>query len=140
MNHISPLSYLFSIFKLLQLVVLVNGYVSGLHRLFAEQKGGVRKKYDILITMLPFRNKKIARWLFVLLVFLILAYAFFEARNIVQGPQILIATPPGGTTVTSQLVEITGNTKNIQDITLDGRDIYIDEDGVFTERLLLSPG
>ena len=90
--------------------------------------------------MLPFRNKKIARWLFVLFVLFVLAYAFFEARNIVLGPQILIATPPGGTTVTSQLVEITGNTKNIQDITLEGRDIYIDEEGVFTERLLLSPG
>ena len=90
--------------------------------------------------MIPFRNKKITRWLFILFIILIFAYAFFEARNIVLGPQILITTPVGGTTVTSQLVEITGGTKNIKDITLEGRNIYIDEAGVFTEKLLLYPG
>lgn len=89
--------------------------------------------------MLPYHTR-ITKYLFIIFLILIFAYAFFEARNIFLGPIIKISTPEAGITVQSQAVEITGAIKNVTTITLDGRALLINEAGEFTEKLLLSPG
>jgi len=55
------------------------------------------------------------------------------------GPQIHL---PAGeiTTVSDELIEIRGTVKNVVEITLDGRLIFIDSDGNFVEKLLLADG
>lgn len=72
--------------------------------------------------------------------FLILGYAFYQSRNLLVGPVIEVSEPQNGQTVNHQLINVTGATKNIKKITIDDRQIDIDESGVFSERLLLSEG
>lgn len=89
--------------------------------------------------MLPYHTR-ITKYLSVLFLVLVLAYAFFEARNIFFGPIIKIVAPAAGLTVKSQVVEIKGAVKNVTKITLDGRALLVNEVGEFAERLLLAPG
>ncbi len=87
--------------------------------------------------MLPYHTK-ITKYLFALFLILVLAYAYFEARNIFSGPVITI--PKGEVTTESALVEIAGAVKNVTEITLDGRAIFVNEKKEFNEKLLLAPG
>ncbi|HVU84004.1 MAG TPA: hypothetical protein VHC50_04140, partial [Puia sp.] len=45
-----------------------------------------------------------------------------------------------GSTVTSQVLNITGNARNAIELTLNGREISIDQAGDFGESLALLPG
>ena len=75
-----------------------------------------------------------------LIIFVILGYSLFQARNLIQGPLVTITSPLNGAVVTVPLVEIRGIAKNISRIELNNRDIVIDENGHFAEQLLLAPG
>ncbi|MEK7157654.1 MAG: hypothetical protein AAB688_01085 [Patescibacteria group bacterium] len=72
--------------------------------------------------------------------FLILGYAFYQSRSLLAGPLIDVREPKNGQTIDHQLIKIVGGTKNIKKITLNDRQIYVDEFGDFNERLLLSEG
>lgn len=77
----------------------------------------------------------------ILFVFIIVGYSIFQAHNIVTGPEIALAdTIVSGEVVNDQMVDISGNAKNISFISLDDRPINIDESGQFNEKLLLYPG
>ncbi len=89
--------------------------------------------------MLPY-HRKITKYLFIIFVLLVLAYAYFEAQDIFSGPDINISGPISGFTVSSQLVTITGNVRNVTELELDGKQITINEDGEFAYKLLLAPG
>jgi hypothetical protein len=71
---------------------------------------------------------------------LIACYALFQARNLILGPQVSITAPAPGETIDSPLVTITGTAKNITYISLNDRQIFVDEKGDFSESLLASPG
>lgn len=77
---------------------------------------------------------------FILLFGLIAGYALFTSRFLIEGPIITIDSPKNGSTMTSPLVEIRGSAQNITFITLDDRQIFIDANGDFDEKLLLQPG
>ncbi len=66
-------------------------------------------------------------------------YTLFQARFMIQGPQITITQ---GIPVSSneRIVTIAGIAKNITKITLNGRQIFTDEYGGFTEALVLENG
>ena len=70
----------------------------------------------------------------------VFGYSYMEAEGIIAGPQVTISSPETGATVYNSLIYIEGQTKNSTRITLNGREIFIDEEGFFTERLLLYPG
>lgn len=74
--------------------------------------------------------------LFVLLVF----YALYEARALISGPYIKINQPQDGSMVASPLVIVEGESSNISWISLNGRQIFTDNDGRWSEKLLVSPG
>ena len=78
--------------------------------------------------------------IFILLLLGILGYTYFQVQNVVTGPVITISSPLHGSTLSSSLVEITGSTRNISSISLNGRQIFIDESAYFREKVLLSPG
>jgi hypothetical protein len=67
-------------------------------------------------------------------------YSYFESRNIVNGPMISISEPQNGAVIKVPLVEIKGKTKNISSISLNDRQITVDDKGEFKEKLLLSSG
>ncbi|MBI2618339.1 hypothetical protein HYW58_02725 [Candidatus Kaiserbacteria bacterium] len=77
---------------------------------------------------------------FIILLLGILGYTYFQMHNLVIGPVITIKTPQNGATLFASLTEVVGTTKNISEITINDRRIFIDETGVFKEKLLLSPG
>lgn len=84
-------------------------------------------------------RSRLTKYLFAALVVAILIYAYFEARNLLYGPQIELAHS-GAITVHEELVAISGTVENVTEITLSGRPVFIDDTGLFTEELLLAEG
>ena len=70
----------------------------------------------------------------------ILGYAYFRTQDYLGGPQVTILTPQNGETTHNPLLTIQGQTKNIADITLNDRKIFINKEGLFMEEILLYPG
>lgn len=81
--------------------------------------------------------KILAGSVFLLMIF---GYSFYQSRNIFTGPMITVNEPENGSTVSEQMIKISGIVKNIKKISLNDRFIYIDEAGAFNEKLLLSDG
>lgn len=70
---------------------------------------------------------------------LVFGYILFQARFLVLGPQIaLIDEPPAVSN--DRTVQIVGTTANITNLTLNGRPIYTDTSGAFSESLVLENG
>ena len=76
----------------------------------------------------------------VLTVLIILGYSYFRSQDYLNGPQVIILTPQNGETTDNPLLIIQGQTKNIANISLNDRKIFIDKEGVFTEKILLHSG
>jgi len=86
------------------------------------------------------RNKKLPITIFIIFLLLILGYAGYTARYLIMGPQLMLGVDGDVITVTSQIIEITGTTKNTTDLTMNNAVLLLDESGNFTERMLLSAG
>lgn len=71
---------------------------------------------------------------------IILGYALFQARNIISGPVVKIQTPKNGISLEHSLMNIEGVAKNISYISMNDRQIFTDDKGEFSEKLLLSYG
>ena len=76
----------------------------------------------------------------VLIVGIIVFYAYFQSRAVIAGPQIDITEPQNGMTSTQALLLVHGKAVHAKELTLDGRPIFIDLEGNFAEQLLLAPG
>ncbi len=74
------------------------------------------------------------------LIVFVFGYTFYEIQRVIFGPNITIATPKNGDSVSDSLLEVTGVAKNIKEMTLNGRKIFMDENGNFKEEVLLSYG
>ena len=70
----------------------------------------------------------------------ILGYTYFQTRNIITGPTISITLPANGTTLSESLITIEGEAHNITHISINDRQIFVDEEGNFQEQLLLPYG
>ncbi len=75
----------------------------------------------------------------VLLLFIVV-YAFFTSKDLIFGVKITNVNIVDGSKVTDNVLKITGNAKNAVDLTLDGREISVDQKGNFNETIALSPG
>lgn len=73
-------------------------------------------------------------------VLVMILYGLFQARNLLMGPVVLINTPKNGAMSAEALTTITGEARNISEITLNDRPILVDEEGYFEEQLLLPQG
>ena len=76
---------------------------------------------------------------------LIIIYAFFRSKDLVFGVKIRNVDINGvpiqsGATLAASTLEITGNARNAIDLTLDGREISVDQMGNFDETIALLPG
>lgn len=88
--------------------------------------------------MLPFGDSRLTKIAFLIFFVLIIAYAFYEARGIVFGPEITITS--GVQEVREPYVRITGKAERIAKLSMNGKEIPVTEDGVFDQPYLLSPG
>lgn len=70
----------------------------------------------------------------------ITGYSYHQTRGFSNGAILVLDYPSDGMTLTKSSINVKGIIKNATYATLDGRQIFIDENGKFNERLLLSPG
>ena len=75
-----------------------------------------------------------------LLATFVFGYAYFRAKDFLRGPVLEIATPTNGQMLGAAFVSISGTTKNVSSLSLDGKKIFTDENGNWKEQLLLAPG
>ncbi|MBX4192424.1 hypothetical protein KW798_02965 [Candidatus Parcubacteria bacterium] len=75
-----------------------------------------------------------------LVVLLLLGYGLFEARKLLEGPQITIAMPIDGSATSSSAVRIGGTAQNISFLTINDKAAYTDEHGNFSELISPPPG
>ena len=76
----------------------------------------------------------------VLLFVIIAGYSLYETRNLIRGPILSVETPTNGATTYEPILLIQGEAKNIARIQLNDRQIFVDGQGIFKEKLLLSLG
>jgi hypothetical protein len=76
---------------------------------------------------------------------LIIVFAFFNSKDLIFGVKIrnvnINGTPiQDGATITANTIEITGVAKNAISLSLDGREISVDQAGDFDETIALLSG
>jgi len=74
------------------------------------------------------------RLLFGLVALLIIGYGLFEARRLIEGPDIRIEYPADGSATSSQTVTVGGTANNISFLTINDSPAYTDESGKFVYR------
>ena len=85
--------------------------------------------------------KKIAKIALVSTLFLIIIiYVFFRAKDLIFGVKIKNVNLVDGAKITESVIKVSGNAKNAIFLTLDGREISIDQNGNFTETISLLKG
>lgn len=85
--------------------------------------------------------KKILKIALLSLLFLFIAvYAFFNTRDLVFGVKIRNVELTRGEAEKHNVVAITGNAKNAKLLTINGREISIDQKGDFSETIALLLG
>lgn len=67
-------------------------------------------------------------------------YVLYEARFLIDRPELIILSPQNNTIVTKPLLTISGQANNISGLTINGRQIMIRQDGTFDDKLLLLDG
>ncbi len=70
----------------------------------------------------------------------LLVLIFFQSKEFLAGPSIVITSPQNGATLSSSLLHVDGVAKRVSFITLNDRQIYVDETGKISEELLLQYG
>src|ERR1035437_3188913 len=70
----------------------------------------------------------------------LLYFIYRTSRAYVSGPSIIISEPANYAAFSTSTTTIVGIAKRVQDITIDGRSIIIDDKGNFSETILLMPG
>ena len=71
---------------------------------------------------------------------LIIIYAFFRSRDLIFGVKIRNVNIVNNTTVTTSTLEVKGVARNAIFLSLDGREISVDQIGNFDETIALLPG
>lgn len=88
--------------------------------------------------MLPYRDSRLTQIALGVFFVIVLAYAFFEARGILYGPRIDIVNDLSE--VHEPFVTIRGHADRISELSMNGKQISVTEEGVFEEPYLLAPG
>ena len=104
----------------------------------------MKRNMKMKMKMIKILNKNLSTYLkivgIVFFVIIILGYISFQAKDIVIGPIIEIHSPENGSSVKESAIEIKGKVKNISHISMNGNQIFTDDNGIFSEKLLLSYG
>lgn len=74
------------------------------------------------------------RLLIIVALLLIVGYALFEARRLIEGPTLVIDSPQDGSATSTTLVTVTGRVQNISFLTINDHAASADEEGRFVYR------
>ncbi|MBR9703457.1 hypothetical protein GOV10_05430 [Candidatus Woesearchaeota archaeon] len=72
-------------------------------------------------------------------VLVLIGYGLFQLRGFLSGPRLIVNEPTNGD-VSEEETRVAGNAQNITHLSLNGKQIFIDETGDFEESLLLADG
>lgn len=86
------------------------------------------------------RGFNLKRFVIIFSVLLLVSYGIFNARNLIIGPTIEIFSPAENTETTENVITVKGKAQNVSFISLNEKPIFVDKEGKFSEKLLLSPG
>jgi len=67
-------------------------------------------------------------------------YCLFQARFLILGPGVAIESPGDGFVANSSLIMLSGTARNAAWLSLNDRQIYTNEEGQWSEKLILSEG
>lgn len=85
--------------------------------------------------------KKILKISLVSVFFILIAtFVFFNSKDLIFGVKIKNVNLADNAKVADNILKITGNAKNAVKLSLDGREISIDQSGNFNETVALLPG
>lgn len=76
----------------------------------------------------------------VVAILIILIYIFARSLNYARGPKIDITEPTDGSSTGSSTIVISGRAVRTSGLTMNGREISVDEDGHFSEPLIIFKG
>jgi len=86
-------------------------------------------------------SKKILKVVgFFIFFILIVIYAILGSKDLIWGVKIKNVNLVDGVTVTENIIQLTGNAKNAVNLTLNGREISVDQSGNFNETIALLEG
>ena len=68
------------------------------------------------------------------------SYVGFQGRFIIFGPELSIDTPRDGQVATTSIITLSGVARNVSWVSLNDRQIYTDENGVWQEKLIVQNG
>ena len=77
---------------------------------------------------------------FSILFIFIIIYSFFNTKDLIFGIKIKNINITNNINNEINIIKITGNAKNAKNLTLNGREIFIDQNGNFNETLVLLLG
>lgn len=69
-----------------------------------------------------------------------LLYVAWNGRNVILGPRIEILFPENGEAFEEHLINVNGKAANASFLTLNDKQIYVDNTGYFSEHIALLPG
>ena len=73
-------------------------------------------------------------------IIIIALYALSRSLNYIHGPVINIFQPINGSAIASSTVTIIGQALRVNSLSLNGKDVFIDESGNFKETILVFHG
>jgi hypothetical protein len=85
-------------------------------------------------------NGRIKKTLIIIFSILGILYVAWNGRSVILGPKIEVIFPQNGETFEEPLVSINGKASNTSFLTLNDKEIYVDNTGFFSERVALLPG
>jgi hypothetical protein len=100
----------------------------------------VARKKKYMSSIFYENRRKIISLLIVILFIVAGGYIYFQAYNLIHGPKLTVTSPLNGSGVSRSLISIEGFAENISYISMNNRQIFVDEEGAFNEKLLLSHG
>ncbi len=78
--------------------------------------------------------------LFSLVIVSVLSYSYYQTRGYLKGPILELTEPADNSTHYQSKVTIKGYAKNISYINMNGKQIFTDQSGKFSEETLLAEG
>jgi hypothetical protein len=75
-----------------------------------------------------------------ILLVVIAGYSLFQAKNLIIGPVMTIEEPLDGATLPFSLYTVRGSAQNISQISLNDKPIFVNDRGIFQEKLIAPPG
>ena len=75
-----------------------------------------------------------------LLFIIILGYTYYKTKDLIMGVALKIEGISDGQSFVDPLIKISGSAKNAVLLSIDDREIFIDKEAKFEEKVLLLPG